>query len=129
MGVAGVLVALLEDRTASLCNLSRSDCWHCVTGGLFDPPPVGNEFYGRADDTANRIRAVVYRALSGRWVTHHIRLDGEKMRTVIFVSSVYVGDALRSGELVMSSRLAGFYVALLLAFILADVVEFVQRVK
>lgn len=51
------------------------------------------------------------------------------MRTVIFVSSVYIGDALRPKELVMSSRLAGFYVALLLAFILADVVEFVRGVK
>ena len=119
MALAGVLVALLEDCTASLGNLSRSDCWHCVTGGIFDPPPVGNEFYGRAYDTANRIRAVVYRAVSGGWITHHIRLDGEKMRTVIFVSCMYIGDSIRKNDL--GTYAGGFYLLAAFAFFVMDV--------
>ena len=97
-------MAVLEDRTAQIGNLSRSDCWHCVTGGIFDPPPVGNEFYGRADDTANRIRAVVYRAVSGGWITHHIRLDGEKMS----IKELYLNwKTKKAGEAMIASTQVG----------------------
>ena len=51
----------LKDRPASLRHISRADCWHYATAGLFVRPFVGYEYDGCSNDTANRSGVVAYR--------------------------------------------------------------------